>query len=211
MQKFVPGCLVRVILNERSRSTQLDPKLMFWCVFLVWVHLEPFCNCTKLGAKRARLVQLMQKFVPWCLVGIFHKERSQSTPLDPKLLFWCVYFLVGCKSSCQKVSSKFLKTDTPDPHNWTLSSCFHTFLSVWVHLGPFRYCTKLGAKRAKLVQLMQKYVPRCLVGIFHKELSRSTPLDPKLLFWCVSFLVGCIWDRFATAQNLLQNAPNWCN
>ena len=78
-------------------------------------------------------------------------------------------------------------------------------------LGPFRYCTKLGAKRARLVQLMQKYVPRCLVGIFHKELTRSTPLDPKLLFWCVPFLVGCIWDRFATAQNLLQNPPNWCN
>ena len=96
MQKFVSGCLVRVILNERSRSTQLDPKLMFWCVFLVWVHLEPFCNCTKLGAKRARLVQLMLKFVPRCLVGIFHKERSQSTPFDPKLLFWCVSFLLGC-------------------------------------------------------------------------------------------------------------------
>jgi len=26
-------------------------------------------------------------------------------------------------------------------------------------LEPFRYCTKLAAKRAKLVQLMQKFVP----------------------------------------------------
>jgi len=81
-------------------------------------------------------------------------------------------------------------TNAPDPHYWTLNSCFGTILSVWVHLGPFRYSTKLGAKRARLVQLMQKFVPRCLVGIFHKERSRSTPLDPKLLFWCVSFWLG---------------------
>ena len=95
MQKFVPGCLVRVTLNEYSRSTQLDPKLMFWCVFLVWVHLEPFRNCTKLAAKRTKLVQLMQKFVPRCLVRIFHKERSRSIPLDPNLKFWCLPFDLG--------------------------------------------------------------------------------------------------------------------
>ena len=59
-----------------------------------------------------------------------------------------------------------------------------------MHLEPFRYCTKLAAKRAKLVQLMQKFVPRCLVRIFHNELSRSTPLDPNLMFWCVSFCLG---------------------
>ena len=64
MQKFVPGCLVRVILNERPRSTQLDPKLMFWCVFFDWVHLEPFHNYTKLAAKHAKMVQLMQKLLP---------------------------------------------------------------------------------------------------------------------------------------------------
>ena len=46
---------------------------------------------------------------------------------------------------------------------------------------------------------------------FRNERSRSTPLDPKLMFWCVPFLFGCIWNRFATARNLLQNAQNWCN
>src|SRR6185312_14802879 len=43
---------------------------------------------------------------------------------------------------------------------------------------------KLGAKRAELVQ---KFVPRSRVGIFHNELCRSTPLDPKLTFRCASF------------------------
>ena len=33
------------------------------------------------------------------------------------------------------------------PH-WILNLCVGAFLSVWVHLGPFRYCMKLDAKRA---------------------------------------------------------------
>ena len=166
MQKFVPGCLVRVILNERSRSTQLDPKLMFWCVFLVWVHLEPFCNCTKLGAKRARLVQLMQKFVPRCLVGIFHKERSQSTPLDPKLLFWCISFLVG-------------------------------FGTVSLQHKTCCKTRQTGAINAKVCAMMS-------CQNLCNDRSRSTPLDPKLMFWCVSFRLG----TFVTVSLLHET---WCN
>ena len=104
----------------------------------VWVHLEPFRYCTKLAAKRAKLVQLMQKFMPRCHARIFRNECSRSTPLDPKLLFGA-------------------------------------FLSVWGHFEPFRYCMKLGAKRAKLVQLMQNFMPRFRARIFRNERSRSTP------------------------------------
>ena len=35
-----------------------------------------------------------------------------------------------------------------------------------MHLGPFRYRTKLGAKWAELVQLMQKCMPRSRIGTF---------------------------------------------
>ena len=42
-----------------------------------------------------------------------------------------------------------------DPPHWTINSCFGVFHSVWVHLGPFHYCTKLGAKWAEHVQFMQ--------------------------------------------------------
>ena len=80
-----------------------------------------------------------------------------------------------------------------DPHHWTLNSCFGAFLSVWEHMEPFRYCTKLAAKRAKLVQLMQKFRPRCLIKFFCNERSRSTLLDPKIMFWCVSFRSGAFW------------------
>ena len=85
---------------------------------------------------------------------------------------------------------EFFATYAPDPHHWTLKTCFGVFLSVWVHLEPFLYCTKLAVKRAKLVQLMQKFVPRSRVRIFRNESSRSTPLEPKLMFWCVSFRLG---------------------
>ena len=83
--------------------------------------------------------------------------------------------------------------NAPDPYHWALISCFGAFLSVRVHFGPFRYCTKLAAKRAKLVQLMQKFRPRCLVRIFGNEHSQSTLLDPKLMFWCISFHSGVFW------------------
>ena len=56
-----------------------------------------------------------------------------------------------------------------------------------MHLGPFGCITELGAKRAELVQ---KFVPRSRIGIFCDEGTRSTPLDPKLTFWCVSYYLG---------------------
>ena len=51
----------------------------------------------------------------------------------------------------------------------------------------FRYYMKLGAE---LVQLMEKFVPLSRIGIFRNERTRSTPLDPKLMFWCVSQYLG---------------------
>ena len=72
-----------------------------------------------------------------------------------------------------------------NPLHWTLNSCFGALHSVWLHLGLFRSCLKLGAKRGQLVQLMQKFMPRSHVVIFRNERTQSTPLDPKLMFWCV--------------------------
>ena len=129
------------------------------------MNLEPSCYDTKLATKRAKLVQLMQKFVPRSHVGIF-------------------------------------RNDTPDPHHWTLNSCFGAFLSVWVHLEPFCYDTKLAAKRAKLVQLMQKSMSLCLVRM-NNERSRSIPLGPNLIFWCISFRLG----SFGTVSLLHET---WC-
>ena len=61
---------------------------------------------------------------------------------------------------------------------------------VWVHLGSFRNRMKLDAKQGELVQLMRKLVPRSHGGIFLYERTQSTPLDPKLMFWCVALRLG---------------------
>jgi hypothetical protein len=70
------------------------------------------------------------------------------------------------QKTCHEVVSELLATNAPDPHHGTLNSCFVAFRKVCVHFGSFRYCTKLGAKWAELVQLMQKFMPRSRVGTF---------------------------------------------
>jgi len=122
----------------------------------------PFGCLTKLGAKRAELVQ---KFVPRSRVGIF-------------------------------------ATNAPDPPHWTLNSRFGAFCTIWVQSGPFGCLTKLGAKRAELVQ---KFAKQSRIGIFRNERTRSTPLDSKLTFWCVSYYLGAFgtaWLPYKTRSKM---------
>src|SRR6185436_12092531 len=94
----------------------------------------------------------------------------------------------------------FFVMNAPDPHHWTLNSRFAMFRTIWMHLGPFGCLTKLGAK---WVELVQKFVPRSRIGIIRIERSRSTPLDPKLTFWCVSNYLGVfgtVWLPYETQR-----------
>ena len=113
---------------------------------------------------------------------------------------------------CHEVELEFFATNAPYPPLMTPNSCFGAFHTIWVHLGPFGCLTKLGAKPAELVQkfvlrntvhlrpfgcltkhgakcfeLVQKFVPRRRVGFFRYKRTRSTPLDPKHMFWIVSY------------------------
>ena len=108
------------------------------------MYLGPFGCLTKLGVKR---VELVQNFVPQSCIIILRNKRTQSSPLDPKLMFWCVSYHLGA-------------------------------------FGTVRLPYELDAKRAELVQ---KFVPRSRIVIFHNKSTRSTPLDPKLMFWCISY------------------------
>ena len=138
VQKFVPRSRVGIFHNERAPSNPLDPKLMFWGVLYYLVHLGPFGCVTKLGVKRAELVQ---KFVPRCRVRIFRNELTRSIPLDPKLMFWCVLYYLGALSTvwlryetrCKigRTSAKVRATKSrwnfsqqthmPNPPHWTLN------------------------------------------------------------------------------------------
>ena len=120
------------------------PNSHFGAFRNIQVHFGPFGCLTTLSAKRVKLVQ---KFVPQIRIGIFHNERTRSTPLDSKLFFSCFLYYLGA-------------------------------------FGTFDCLPILCAKRVKLVQ---KFVPRSRVGIFRNERTRSTPLDPELMFWCVLY------------------------
>ena len=71
----------------------------------------------------------------------------------------------------------------------------------------FGCLTKLVAKWA---ELEQKFVPRSGVGIFRNQCTRSTPLDPKLTFWSVSYYLvhsgsfACLTKLGAERAELMQ-------
>jgi len=91
--------------------------------------------------------------------------------------------------------SEFFTMNAPDLDPYLM------FRSVSYYLGAFgTVCcvTTLSSKRAKLVQ---KIVPRSRVRIFRNERTRSTPLDSKLTFWCVSYYSGAfgtLWLPYKT-------------
>ena len=168
---------------------------------------------TNSGAKRAELVQ---KFVPRSRVGIFRNKRTRSTPLDPKLTFWCVPYYLGafetvwlpyktlCKSgrTSAKVCATKSRRNFHNEHTRSTPSdpklTFCAFRTIWVYSGPLGCLTKLAAKRAELVQ---KFVPRSRVGIFRNECTRSTPLYPKLVFWGISYYLCAfetVWLPYET-------------
>ena len=174
-------------------------------------------------------MQLIQKFVPRSHFGIFRNERSRSTPLDPKLMFCYVSYCldafgtvslpnetrckpgwngaINAKVRATKSCRNFRNERSWSTH-WTLNSCFGTCHTVWMHLGPFCCLMKLGAKRDEMVQLMQKFVPQSRVGIFRNKRSRSTPLDPKLTFWCVSYYLGAFGNRLVALRISVQSGTN---
>jgi len=96
----------------------------------------------------------------------------------------------------------------PDPTHWTLNSHFGVFHTIWVHLGLFGCHRTLSAKRVKLVQ---KFVPRSLVGI----LATNTP-DPAhwtlnscfgvfRIIWVHLVLFGCVTTLIVKRVKLVKN------
>jgi hypothetical protein len=158
VQKFVPRSRVETFCNELTRSTPLDPRLMFSCIsyyFIaigtVWLRYETHCKTGRTIAK-VRATKSRRNF---------HNERTGFIPLDPKQMFWCVSNYLGA------------------------------FWTVWL---PYETRCKTGQK-------VQKFVPRSCIRIFRNEHAQSTPLDPKLMFWSVSYYLGTfgtVWLPYET-------------
>jgi hypothetical protein len=66
----------------------------------------PFHYCMKIDAKLAELALLTHKFAKQSDVRIFRNERTRSTPLDLKHMFWCVLyrFVTAWKSMQNKLN-----------------------------------------------------------------------------------------------------------
>ena len=124
-------------------------------------------------------------------------------------MFWKVLYHLGAfgtvwlpyETRCQTGRTSAKLRATKSHRNFlvhlTLNSCFAEFCTIWLHLEPFGCLTKLGAKQAELVQ---KFVRRSRIGIFLNKSTRSTPLDPKLMFWRVSYHLafGTVWFPYKT-------------
>src|SRR6185436_15203431 len=99
----------------------------------------------KLVAKRPELVQ---KFVPRSRVRIFRNEGTQSTPLDPKLMFFfCVsYYLTR---SCVRIFCNEGTLSTPldpKPMFWCVSYYLGVFGTVCLRYEPWCKTGRTSAK-----------------------------------------------------------------
>jgi hypothetical protein len=80
--KFAKQSCIKIFHNECTKSSPLDPILMFWGV------PDRFIGAPKVDAKLAELAPLTLKFAKRSCVKIFRNERTSSKPLDPKPMFW---------------------------------------------------------------------------------------------------------------------------
>ena len=152
------------------------------------------------GCIRDCWAELVQKFVPRSRVGIFRNEHTRSSPLDPKLTFWCVSYYLGAfgtvwlphKTRCKtgRTSAKVCATKSrrnfsqrthpilpigPLKTFWCVSYYLGAFRTVWL---PYETRCKTGRTSAKVRAMKSRQN-------FTQRTHRSTPLDPKLTFWCV--------------------------
>ena len=129
---------------------------MFWCVSLwlgafvtVLLLHETYCKTRQTGESNAKVRATK-------LCRNFSQRRSRSTPLDPKLMFWCVSFRLGAFGTVSLQHETCCKT------------------------------RQTGESNAKV-----RATKSC--QNFSQQHSRFIPLDPKLLFWCVSFRSCAFW------------------
>ena len=116
-------------------------------------------------------------------------------------LFGCIWnCLVAYKTRCKTGRSgakvramKSFRNFSQRMHPIQPIGPYLMFQCVSYYLGAFGIVcciTTFSSKRAKLVQ---KFVPRSCVGISCNELTQFTPLNPRLMIFCVSYILDMFW------------------
>ena len=146
----------------------------------------------------------------------------RSTPLDPKLTFWCVSYYLGafgtvwlpyetrCKTnrtSAKVRSMKSRRNFLQETHLIHPIDTKLTFLCISYYLGAFGTVLLPHETRCKTGRTSAKVRATKSHRIFSQR-TRSTPLDPKLTFWCVSYYLGAFGTRLVALRNSVQNGPN---
>ena len=152
---------------------------------------------TKLGAKRAELVQ---KFVPRSPVGIFRNKCTQSTTLDHKLMFWCILYYLGafgivwlpyetrCKtgrSSAKVCATKSRHNFSQRTHPMVRNAPKHEFRVPWGGSGAF-VAENSDARGTNFCTSSERFAPsfvRQLNGPKCTQMVRNTPKHEFRVQW----------------------------
>ena len=148
------------------------------------MYLGQFDRLTKLGAKWAK------KFVSTKSRRNFSQRTHPIHPIASKTHVLARFEQFGCILNNLVCLRNSVPLD-PKLMFWCVSYYLGAFGTVWL---PYETRSKMGRTSAKVVTESH-------VGIFHNECTRSTPLDPKLMFWGVSYYLcafGAVWLPFKT-------------
>ena len=186
----------------------------------IWVHSGPFGYLTKLGAKRADLVQ---KFVPRSRVGNFRNERTRSTLVDPKLMFWCVSYYLGafetvwlayetwCKTGRTSAKVRTTKSHRNFLHERTQSTPLDpklTFRCISYYLCAFGTVCLPYKTRCKMGRASAKVCATKSLRNFSQRTHPIHPIAPQTDILVRLVLFRCIWDRLVALRNSLPNGSN---
>jgi hypothetical protein len=157
----------------------------------------------------------VQKFVPRSPVGIFRNERTRSTPLDPKLTFSCVLYYLGAfgilwlpyetrcttgRTSAKVRATKSRRNFLQRTHLIHPIDLKLTFWCISYYLGAFGTVLLPHETRCKTGRTSAKVRATKSRRNF-SQCTRSIPLDPKLTFGCVSYILGAfgiVWLPYET-------------
>ena len=213
MQKFVPRSRVGIFLKNAPDPPHWTLNSYFGVSCTIWMHLGPFGCLTKLSAKRA---ELMQKYVPWSRVIIFHNEHTRLSPLGPKLMFWCVSYYLGAFGTVWLPYKTWCKTSRSGAKVRAMKSCQNfsqrTYPSIL--LNPKLMFDIVSYYFCAFSTVRLRYKTQCKTGqtdakvratkwcrIFSQRMQPIHHIGLQTLVLVCIVLFGCIWDHFAAVQN----------
>ena len=200
VKNFVPWCPIGIFCNERTRSTPLDPKLMFWSFFYylgafgtIWFPYKTRCKTGQNWCKSSCQEVASEFFAtkapdpphwtPNSYFGAFHTIWVHLGPF-------------GCLTTLSAKRVKLVQKFVPQSRvgifrneriRFTPLDSKLLFSCFLYYLGAFGIVWLPSNTQCKTCQTGAKVRATKSRWNFSNKRTRSTPLDPKLMFWCVSY------------------------